>query len=153
MLNSFVLYSGQIWFGLSTGNELRLVSLSVCVHVFEKSLYPSSSFWKTYHCRLNETSVPSSSVLSVENRLCLLHNHIFDNLIIECGEIDGIVLESWMNTNESSSTLDGDEEDAHVGYWAAAAVWFDAWDQRTVDRVSCFSFFLPHVCVCFVIEY
>ena len=35
--------------------------------------------------------------------------------------------------------MEVDEDDAHVGYWAAAAVWFDAWDQRTVDRVSCFS--------------
>ena len=37
------------------------------------------------------------------------------------------------------NALEVDEDDAHVGYWAAAAVWFDAWDQRTVDRVSCFS--------------
>ncbi|KAK4264830.1 hypothetical protein QN277_025955 [Acacia crassicarpa] len=98
-----------------------------------ESLYPSSSFWKTYHCRLNETSVPSNSVLPVENRLFLLH--VYDNFVIECGEIDGIVLDSWINTSETSSTMEVDEDDVHVGYWAAAAVWFDAWDQKTVDRM------------------
>ncbi|XP_028755143.1 uncharacterized protein LOC114714558 isoform X1 [Neltuma alba] len=98
-----------------------------------ESLYPSSSFWKTYHCRQNETSVPSNSVLPVENGLFLLHVH--DNFIIECGEIDGIVSDSWIKMSGTSSTLDVDEDDAHVGYWAAAAVWFDAWDQKTVDRM------------------
>lgn len=118
------------------------MSLFLCLHVCVKSLYPSSSFWKTYNCRRNEISVPSSSALPIENRLCLLCNHTFENFIIECGEIDGIVLESWMNTNESSPILEVDEDDAHAGYWAAAAVWFDAWDQRTVDRVSCLFFSL-----------
>jgi hypothetical protein len=78
-----------------------------------------------------------------------LHNHSFDSLVIECGEIDGVVLDTWMNINENSSALevDGDDDDGHVGYWAAAAVWFDAWDQRTVDRVSCFSVLLLHASV------
>ncbi|XP_061345491.1 uncharacterized protein LOC133291257 isoform X4 [Gastrolobium bilobum] len=100
-----------------------------------ESLYPSSSFWKTYHHQLKDTSVPSESVSPVENRLRLLHNHSFDSFVIECGEIDGIVLDSWMNINESSSPVEVNEDDAHVGYWAAAAVWFDAWEQRTVDRM------------------
>lgn len=113
--------------------------LFVPVHVYEKSLYPSNSFWKTYHRRLKDTSVPSDSVPPVENRLWLLHNHSFDSLVIECGEIDGVVLDSWMNINETSCFMEINEDDAHVGYWAAAAVWFDAWEQRTVDRVSCFS--------------
>ncbi|XP_004504003.1 uncharacterized protein [Cicer arietinum] len=100
-----------------------------------ESLYPSSGFWKTYHHRLKDTSVPSDSVSPVENRLRLLHNHSFDSLVIECGEIDGIVLDTWMNIDENSSALEVDDDDAHVGYWAAAAVWFDAWEQRTVDRM------------------
>ncbi|XP_027367445.1 uncharacterized protein LOC113873502 isoform X2 [Abrus precatorius] len=99
-----------------------------------ESLYPSSSFWKTYHHRLKDTGIPLDS-LPVENRLRLLPNHSFDSLVIECGEIDGIVFDTWMDINESSSALSVDEEDAHVGYWAAAAVWFDAWEQRTVDRM------------------
>ncbi|KAK7358900.1 hypothetical protein VNO77_00841 [Canavalia gladiata] len=100
-----------------------------------ESLYPSSSFWKTYHHQLEDAGVPSDSVLPVENRLRLLHNHSFDSLVIECGEIDGIVFDTWMDINESSSALEVNEEDAHVGYWAAAAVWFDSWEQRTVDRM------------------
>ncbi|RDY05619.1 hypothetical protein CR513_10515, partial [Mucuna pruriens] len=125
--------------GLTTGkrnfNELRLVILFVPVHVYEKSLYPSSSFWKTYNHRLKDISVPLDSVLPVENRLRLLYNHSFDSHVIECGEIDGIVFDTWINISESSSALEVDEDDAHVGYWASAAVWFDAWDQRTVDRM------------------
>ena len=110
--------------------------------MYGKSLYPSSRFWKTYHRRFKKASFPTGSVLSAENRLCLLHNHFFDGRMIECGEIDGIVSDSWTNIDESSFTLEEeDENDDHVGYWAAAAVWFDAWDQTTVDRVSCFSFF------------
>jgi spatacsin len=91
---------------------------------------------------MKDTSGPSESVPPLENRLRLLHNHSFDSLVIECGEIDGVVLDTWMNINENSSALEvDDDDDAHIGYWAAAAIWFDAWDQRTVDRVSCFSVF------------
>ncbi|TKY60367.1 Spatacsin protein [Spatholobus suberectus] len=100
-----------------------------------ESLYPSSSFWKMYNHRLKDISIPPDSALPVKNRLRLLHNHSFDGHVIECGEIDGIVFDTWINTSESSSALEVDEDDAHVGYWAAAAVWFDAWDQRTVDRM------------------
>ncbi|CAL0330002.1 unnamed protein product [Lupinus luteus] len=100
-----------------------------------ESRYPSSSFWKTYHRRLKDTSVPSDSVSPLEIQLRLLHNHSFDGHVIECGEIDGIVLDSWMNINGSSCSTEVDEDDAHAGYWAAAAVWFDAWEQRTVDRM------------------
>ncbi|KAK7399452.1 hypothetical protein VNO78_10634 [Psophocarpus tetragonolobus] len=100
-----------------------------------ESLYRSISFWKTYNHRLKDISVPPDSVLPVENKLRLLHNDSFDSHVIECGEIDGIVFDTWINISESSSDLETDEADAHVGYWAAAAVWFDAWDQRTVDRM------------------
>ncbi|KAL1364797.1 hypothetical protein HN51_012953 [Arachis hypogaea] len=100
-----------------------------------ESLYPSSSFWKTYHGRLRENGTSSDSVLPMENRLQLLHNHSFDSLVIECGEIDGIVLDSWMNINGSTSSVEVDEDEAHVGYWAAAAIWFDTWEQRTIDRM------------------
>jgi len=117
------------------------------VHVYEKSLYPSSSFWKTYNHRLKDISNPSGSVLPVENQLRLLRNHSSDSHVIECGEIDGIVFDTWINISESSSAIEVDEDDAPVGYWASAAVWFDAWDQRTVDRVSCFSVPRLHVCI------
>ncbi|KAL2342976.1 hypothetical protein Fmac_004261 [Flemingia macrophylla] len=100
-----------------------------------ESLYPSSSYWNTYNHRLKDISNSPDSVLPEEYRLRLLHNHSFDSHVIECGEIDGIVFDTWINISESSSALEVDEDDAHVGYWAAAAVWFDAWDQRTVDRI------------------
>lgn len=70
----------------------------------------------------------------------LLNSHLFGNLIIQCGEIDGVVLGSWTNVNESSSEPVIDEDNAHAGYWAAAAVWSNAWDQKTIDRVSDYFF-------------
>ncbi|KAK7399448.1 hypothetical protein VNO78_10630 [Psophocarpus tetragonolobus] len=108
-----------------------------------ESLYPSSSFWKTYNHRLKDISIPPESVLPVEIKLRLMHNDSFDSHVIECGEIDGIVFDTWINISESSSDLEADEADAHVGYWAAAAVWFDAWDQRTVDRMILNQYFDP----------
>ncbi|GAY58686.1 hypothetical protein CUMW_188900 [Citrus unshiu] len=67
--------------------------------------------------------------------LCLLDSPLFNNLTIECGEVDGVVLGSWTNVNESSSNPVIDEENAHIGYWVAAAVWSNVWDQRTIDRI------------------
>lgn len=52
-----------------------------------------------------------------------------------------------MNINENYSALEVDDNDAHVGYWAAAAVWFDAWEQKTIDRVSYFPVLLLHASV------
>ncbi|XP_068653693.1 uncharacterized protein [Aristolochia californica] len=71
-------------------------------------VYPSSTFWATYLSRQKQT---------------------------KCGEIDGVLLGSWTNLDESHSlpALEGDNVDA--GYWAAAAIWSDAWDQKTVDRI------------------
>nr|KYP67561.1 Spatacsin [Cajanus cajan] len=135
MLDDMSLIECSLTTGKKNFHELRLVISCVPLHVYEKSLYPSSSFWKTYNHRLKDISISPDSVLPVENRLRLLHNHSLDNHVIECGEIDGIVFDTWINISESSSALEVDEDDAHVGYWAAAAVWFDAWDQRTVDRM------------------
>ena len=99
-------------------------------------LYPSSSFWKTFLDRQKEFMRTSSSSNSPEGiYFHLLRSHLFDNLIIECGEIDGVVVGSWTNVNQSSSV---DEDNANAKYWAAAAIWSNAWDQRTVDRVSYF---------------
>lgn len=69
--------------------------------------------------------------------MCLLE--FYNNLMIECGEIDGVVLGSWANVDENSSDPLLDQDGAHAGYWTAAAVWSKAWDQRTIDRVSNFS--------------
>ncbi|KAL5818547.1 hypothetical protein ACOSQ4_022389 [Xanthoceras sorbifolium] len=95
-------------------------------------LYPSCSFSKTFLGRQKGFSTSNSS-----GGICLhlLNSQFFGNLIIKCGEIDGVVLGSWTTVNESSSDPAVDEDNAHTGYWAAAAVWSNAWDQRTIDRI------------------
>ncbi|KAE7998209.1 hypothetical protein FH972_002775 [Carpinus fangiana] len=99
-------------------------------------LYPSSSFWKTFLGRQKEFVRTSSSSNSPGGLyLHLLHSHLFDNLIIECGEIDGVVLGSWTNVNLGSSVPVVDEDNAHAGYWVAAGIWSNTWDQRTIDRI------------------
>ena len=62
-----------------------------------------------------------------------------NNLTIECGEVDGVVLGLWRYVSKHSDVpvLDDDDDDVtHASYWAAPAVWSDAWDQTTIDRVS-----------------
>ncbi|KAK9272515.1 hypothetical protein L1049_002888 [Liquidambar formosana] len=82
-------------------------------------LYPSSSFWRTFLGRQKEFMGVSSSLNSTGGiNLRILDLHLFNNLVIECGEIDGVVLDN-----------------ADGGYWAAAAVWSNTWDQRTIDRI------------------
>lgn len=79
---------------------------------------------------------PSSSNSPGENELRTLRFHLINNTFIDCGEVDGVVLGSWPNANESSSVVETTEDNAHIGYWAAAAIWTNTWDQRTTDRVS-----------------
>lgn len=66
---------------------------------------------------------------------------LYNDMKIECGEIDGIVSSTWMNISTSSSVEVTDDNGACAGYWAAAAVWSSIWDQRTVHRVTLASFF------------
>lgn len=68
----------------------------------------------------------------------LLDSAVVNNFTIECDEIDGVVFGSWTNVNENPSGPMVDEDNAYAGYWAAAAVWFSFYDQRSVDRVSHF---------------
>ncbi|KAK8673759.1 hypothetical protein V6N13_112074 [Hibiscus sabdariffa] len=97
-------------------------------------LYPSCSFWKTFHDRMNGCMRVSSTLNSPEGiHLCLLD--FFNNLKIECGEIDGVVLGAWANVSENSSDTVLEQDGVLAGYWAAAAVWSKAWDQRTIDRI------------------
>lgn len=78
-----------------------------------------------------------------EISLHLLHPAV-DNIVIVCGEVDGAVLGTWNDVSEHPIVPVLDDDSAHSCYWAGAAVWSDAWDQRTVDRVrnTCFCFFL-----------
>lgn len=99
-------------------------------------LYPCSSFQKTYLGRQKDFMGVASSLNSLEEiNLKILDSHFFNNFIIQCGEIDGVVLGSWTNVNENSAVSGADDDPTLAGYWAAAAVWSDAWDQRTIDRI------------------
>ncbi|KAG5245302.1 Glycoside hydrolase, family 19, catalytic [Salix suchowensis] len=108
---------------------------------FEKILliermYPSSSFWRTFVGRREALKQATSTLISPALiKLQLLPSYMFNNFIIECGEIDGVVLGSWTSINGNSPDPVVDEDTAHAGYWAAAAVWSRAWDQRTIDRI------------------
>ncbi|KAA8530957.1 hypothetical protein F0562_005676 [Nyssa sinensis] len=98
-------------------------------------VYPCSSFWKMFHGRQKEFMRASSIDSQGQINLHVLHSNSFKNLIIDCGEIDGVVLGSWANVNEHFVVPAVDEDSTDAGYWAAAAVWSDAWDQRTIDRI------------------
>ncbi|KAJ8769555.1 hypothetical protein K2173_005158 [Erythroxylum novogranatense] len=99
-------------------------------------LYPSSSFWKTYAGRQKAlTGDTFTKKLPNGLKLHILHSHQLNDLIIDCGELDGVVLGSWASIHDSPPDTDMDEDIAHVGYWVAAAVWSNAWDQQTIDRI------------------
>lgn len=88
------------------------------------------------------TGVSSSLNSPGDINFCILNSHILNKLFIECGEVDGVVLGAWIDANTNLNVPAADDDNSHVGYWVAAAVWSDAWDERTFDRVSNFSFFL-----------
>lgn len=97
-------------------------------------MYPCSSFRNTFRSRWNELKPESESKI-----LGAIQLHLYPpygTLDIVCGEIDGVVLGSWTNVNGHSTTPEVDDDTSHAGYWTAAAVWSDAWDQVTIDRVS-----------------
>ncbi|XP_059642353.1 uncharacterized protein LOC132284280 isoform X2 [Cornus florida] len=98
-------------------------------------VYPCSSFWTTFHGRQREFMRSPSIDSRGEINLRLLHSNLLKNLSIECGEIDGVALGSWANVNELSVVPPVDDDSTLAGYWAAAAIWSDSWDQRTVDRI------------------
>lgn len=100
-----------------------------------KRLYSSSSFWRTFHERrksINETTPADTS----EADNLTLGFRVSDCFTIQCGDIDGVVIGSWVNIDNGSAASADDEDNGLLTYWACAAVWSDAWDQRTVDRVS-----------------
>ncbi|XWS41450.1 hypothetical protein CRYUN_Cryun17cG0082900 [Craigia yunnanensis] len=74
-------------------------------------LYPSCSFWKTFRDHL-KGRIQVTSTLNSPGGV-----HLF------------------MTIDENSSDPPLDQDGAHAGYWAAAAVWSKAWDQRTIDRI------------------
>ncbi|KAF5204820.1 Spatacsin [Thalictrum thalictroides] len=99
-------------------------------------LYPSCNFWGSFHSQQEKLSnFRSRTALPEEDNLQLMCSHSGKDYIIECGEIDGAVIGPWENIGESSSINVVEEDTMHFGYWAAAAVWSDAWDQKTIDRI------------------
>ncbi|KAL5999630.1 hypothetical protein ACLOJK_037915 [Asimina triloba] len=99
-------------------------------------LYPSSTFWGTYHSRQNQLNEPTPSPILVKgDRLQLTFSMPFGDYTIKCGEVDGTVIGSWTKISESASFSIAEEDNIHAGYWASAAAWSDAWDQRTMDRI------------------
>ncbi|KAI3930736.1 hypothetical protein MKX01_037182, partial [Papaver californicum] len=98
-------------------------------------LYPSSSFWRTFHGCQKEPGDAPSSLTSLENKLHMMCLLSLNNCKIESGEIDGVVIGPWASISESCVFPVVDENITHAGYWAGTALWSDAWDQRAIDRI------------------
>lgn len=101
----------------------------------EKRVYPCSSFFGTLTSRWKELKKADNEVAPGEISLHLLHP-CFNNLIISCGEIDGVVLGSWTSVDDRSIDSEVGGESNYGAYWSGAVAWSDAWDQRVTDRVS-----------------
>ncbi|XP_057541426.1 uncharacterized protein LOC130820175 isoform X2 [Amaranthus tricolor] len=98
-------------------------------------IYPCSNFWRTYASRRKDgREILKSVEAPADYSLRLLIPPAFKDFSIECGDIDGVVLGSWANL-DGSGCLEADDDSSHAGYWAAAAVWSNAWDQTTIDRI------------------
>ncbi|XP_009595340.1 uncharacterized protein [Nicotiana tomentosiformis] len=95
-------------------------------------VYPCSSFWSTFSCRHKEFKGVSNATEEIKLHLLA---PLGRDLVIACGELDGVVLGSWINVNEQPNAPEADDDSTHSSYWSAAAVWFDAWDQRVVDCI------------------
>ncbi|KAK4394130.1 hypothetical protein Sango_1883800 [Sesamum angolense] len=111
-------------------HELKILEM---VSLIER-VYPCSSFFSTLATRQKELKRTSAEDAVGEISLRLVHP-LFKNLIILCGEIDGVVLGSWTTVDEQSVAADVDDDSSHAAYWAAAMAWSDAWDQRVIDRI------------------
>ncbi|KAG9129276.1 hypothetical protein Leryth_015660 [Lithospermum erythrorhizon] len=97
-------------------------------------VYPCSNFWSAFNHRQKELKSEADGIAQDG-----IHLHIFyplkHDVSISCGEIDGVVLGSWVNENEQSIPPDVDADSSHSAYWSAAAVWSEVWDQQIVDRI------------------
>ncbi|KAI4310715.1 hypothetical protein MLD38_035669 [Melastoma candidum] len=99
-------------------------------------LYPSSCFWKTFYSKQEDYGNGTSNFdASREDDSQVSLSTLFTEVTIECGEVDGVVLGPWVNLSSNYTDYPVNEESALTGYWAAAAVWSNNWDQKTIDRV------------------
>ncbi|KAJ3701358.1 hypothetical protein LUZ61_005063 [Rhynchospora tenuis] len=104
--------------GLLRLNDMRILDRVLLI----ERLYPRSSFWVAYQKSERDLSEQASLAFYVNE------SPIF------CGEVDGAILGVWADI--STNTEPPEPSDITPGgYWACAAVWSDAWDQRTIDRV------------------
>nr|XP_043630154.1 uncharacterized protein LOC122601459 [Erigeron canadensis] len=101
---------------------------------FIEGIYTCSSFSGTFHAQQTEIMAVNNVNSTEEIKLPLLHL-LSNNLMIECGELDGAVLGLWRHISKNTKVPVIDDDDTHHCYWAAAAVWSDAWDQRIMDRI------------------
>ncbi|XP_071914201.1 uncharacterized protein [Coffea arabica] len=115
------------YLGLREWNILERISLI-------ERVYPCSSFLNSFSTRWNELKQESCRNTSEGISFRVLHP-LHKDLIIACGDIDGAVFGSWISINGHPVPPEVDDDSFHAGYWTAAAVWSDAWDQITIDRV------------------
>lgn len=108
-----------------------------------QELYPSSSFWSTYHSQKFKTASPSvdEPVSSKDDDLHLrleCDNGVHGTVSLQCQEVDGVVLGSWdyVAAPEVLENSGGEQANASAGYLVLATVWLHPWDEGTVDRVS-----------------
>ncbi|KAH6833706.1 spatacsin carboxy-terminus protein [Perilla frutescens var. hirtella] len=111
-------------------HELKILEMLSLI----ERVYPCNSFFSTLATRRKELKRASNENPPGEISLHLLHP-LFKDLIISCGEIDGVVLGSWTTIDEHSVAAELDDDTSHAAYWATAAAWSDVWDQRVVDRI------------------
>ncbi|CAD5188311.1 unnamed protein product [Musa acuminata subsp. malaccensis] len=117
-------------YGYLRTNELKILEK---ISLIER-LYSSSSFWRTFHERRKSIYDTTPADTSEADNLTLGFR-VSDCFTIQCGDIDGVVIGSWVNIDNGSAASADDEDKGLLTYWACAAVWSDAWDQRTVDRI------------------
>ncbi|XP_044355717.1 uncharacterized protein [Triticum aestivum] len=117
--------------GYLRSNEWKMLETLALIERF----YPSSSFWDTYLGRENVIHDAVNIVTLPGEDKPVLALHIRNHPAIECGDVDGAVLGSWVNVNDYADLKEFSQSNLSDGYWVCAAVWSDAWDQRTVDRI------------------
>ncbi|XP_044339093.1 uncharacterized protein [Triticum aestivum] len=117
--------------GYMRSNEWKMLETLALIERF----YPSSSFWDTYLGRENVIHDAVNIVTLPGEDKPVLALHIRNHPAIECGDVDGAVLGSWVNVNDYADLKEFSQSNLSDGYWVCAAVWSDAWDQRTVDRI------------------
>lgn len=111
-------------------HELKILEMLSLV----ERVYPCNSFFNTLATRRKELKRALNENPLGEISLHLLHP-LFKDLIISCGEIDGVVLGPWTAIEDLPVAAEVDDDTSHAAYWATAAAWSDVWDQRVVDRI------------------